>query len=233
MLEARRNLAKEIFDQEYGALFTSFMGRVYPFDMIKDVVKDYKYDPFLPTYCSIDFGYRMPSAIWMQTKRINGKWHVFVFDEIVHEKNIKTDVFAEMIMAKNYNVRSYYGDPAGYNVQSQSGMGDIEIFRRKGINVYSVRDKVSRKLEAGISHVRGFIENAEGERFLHVSEKCEGLISDLSSYAYPEHIPGSPLKPEPVKDGYHDHGCDALRYFFVNRFPIRNNSIGIVSRSKF
>ena len=52
--------------------------------------------------------------------------------------------------------------------QGQSGMGDIEIFRRHGIQVKSIRDKVSRSIASGITHTRGFIENAQGERFVHL-----------------------------------------------------------------
>ena len=39
-----------------------------------------------------------------------------------------------------------------------------------------------------------------------------------------------PLKQEPVKDGYHDHGCDQLRYFFINHFPIKNREIKVRNR---
>ena len=36
------------------------------------------------------------------------------------------------------------------------------------------------------------------------------------------------LKLDPIKDGYHDHGCDMIRYFFINRFPIRQQGINVV-----
>ena len=89
LIERKRNMAKELFDQEYGAQFTSFEGRVYPFDRNLDVGY-YPYNPHLPTFCSIDFGYRMPSVGWYQTYRVNGEWHINMIDEIIHETNIKT-----------------------------------------------------------------------------------------------------------------------------------------------
>ena len=229
LLEARRNLAKEVFDQEYGSLFTSFAGRVYPFDRNLDMGK-FPYDPALPTYVSIDFGYRLPAVLWMQNYREGGLWHTKIIDEIIHEPNIKTDELSNRIKAKPYRVVEYFGDPAGSQAQGQSGLGDIEIFKRNGINVKTIRDKVSRKVEAGISHVRGFIENADGMRFLHVHEKCMGIAEDLESYRYPEPKEGFPLKPDPVKDGYHDHGSDALRYFYLNRFPIKNREVRMFKR---
>ena len=229
LLEAKRNLAKEIFDQEYGSLFTSFAGRVYPFDRNLDMGK-FPYDPGLPTYVSIDFGYRLPAVLWLQSYREGGLWHTKIIDEIIHEPNVKTDELVKRIKSKPYRVVEYFGDPAGGQAQGQSGLGDIEIFKRNGINVKTIRDKVSRKVEAGISHVRGFIENAEGMRFLHVHEKCKGIAEDLESYRYPEPKEGFPLKADPLKDGHHDHGADALRYFYLNRFPIKNREVRMFKR---
>ena len=229
LLERKRNMAKEVYEQEYGAKFTSFAGRVYPFERDLDVGK-FPYNPNFPTYCSIDFGYRMPAVGWFQIYRVGGIWHINMIDEIIHQTNIKTDTLADKILSKKYNVRRYYGDPAGMQAQGQSGLGDIEIFRRKGIKIYTKRDKVSRSIASGVSHVRGFVENAQNERFLHINEKCTGIMMDLENYRYPEPKEGADLKPEPVKDGYHDHGCDMIRYFFINQFPIKNREFKVRTR---
>jgi hypothetical protein len=222
-------MSKEVFDQEYGAKFTSFAGRVYPFERDLDV-GHFPYNPNFPTFCSIDFGYRMPAVGWFQVYRVGGIWHINMIDEILHQTNIKTDELALKIKAKPYNVLKYFGDPAGMQAQGQSGMGDIEIFRRKGITINTKRDKVSRSISSGVSHVRGFIENAENQRFLHIDKKCVGMMEDLENYRYPEAKEGQDLKPEPLKDGYHDHGCDMLRYFFINRFPIKNRQFKVRTR---
>ena len=229
LLERKRNMAKEVYEQEYGAKFTSFAGRVYPFERDLDVGK-FPYNPNFPTFCSIDFGYRMPAVGWFQIHRVGGIWHINMIDEIIHETNIKTDTLAEKILSKKYNVRRYYGDPAGMQAQGQSGLGDIEIFRRKGIKIFTKRDKVSRSIASGVSHVRGFIENAQNERFFHINEKCTGIMMDLENYRYPEPKEGADLKTEPVKDGYHDHGCDMIRYFFINQFPIKNREFKVRTR---
>ena len=109
-------------------------------------------------------------------------------------------------------------------------MGDIEIFRRNGIIIQTIRDRVSRNISSGISHVRGFIENANGNRYLHIHDKCTGIAADLENYRYPEHSEGKDLKQEPLKDGYHDHGCDMIRYFFINRFPIKQQELIVRKR---
>ena len=99
-----------------------------------------------------------------------------------------------------------------------------------GDSFSSIKDKVSRSIASGITHVRGFIENAEGKRYLHINSKCQGLAEDLENYRYPEHTEGKDLKLEPLKDGLHDHGCDMLRYFFINRFPIKQQELIVRKR---
>ena len=229
LLERKRNMSKEVYDQEYGAQFTSFAGRVYPFDRMLDV-GSYPYNRDLPTFCSIDFGYRMPAVGWFQVYKQGGLHHINMIDEIIHQTNVKTDELALKIKEKPYHVLKYYGDPAGLQSQSQSGLGDIEIFRRKGITINTKRDRVSKSIASGISHVRSYIENAEGQRFLHINEKCKGIMMDLENYRYPEAKEGQDLKPQPLKDGFHDHGCDMIRYFFINRFPIKQREFKVRAR---
>ena len=229
LIERKRNMSSEIYEQEYGAQFTSFAGKVYPFDRELDMGY-FPYNPNFETYCALDFGYRMPSALWFQVYKVGGLEHINVIDEFVHETNVKTDEFVNAIKAKPYRIDRYVGDPAGKQAQGQSGLGDIEIFRRHGIIVHSVRDKTSRNIASGVNHVRGYIENALGQRFLHLDKKCMGLAQDLEGYRYPEVIEGKDLKPEPIKDGFHDHSMDALRYFFVNRFPIKRRQVKMRGR---
>jgi len=231
LIEAKRNMSKEVFEQEYGAMFTSFAGRVYPFDRMQDL-GDFPYNPNLPTYCCIDFGYRMPAVGWFQVYMLDGVEHVNMIDEFLHHERVTTDDLIDLCRRKmaQYRVISTFGDPAGVAMQSAAGMGDIEKFRRNGMNVRFVRDKISRKLVEGISHVRGFIEAGDGTRRLHLNKNCIGMAEDLEGYRYPEHKEGRDLKELPIKDGYTDHGCDMLRYFFLNRFPIKQQGIKFVDR---
>ena len=221
LIEARSNLSKEVFEQEYGAKFTSLAGRVFPFDENKDVGL-FPFIPNSPVFCSMDFGYRMPAALWFQVYEIEGVQHIYIIDEIIHQPRLKSNEFFDKILKKPYHISRYFGDPAGFQVQSSIGMGDAEIFRRRtGKTIFSLRDKVSRSISAGVNHIRNFIEASDGSRRLHVHKKCSGIIEDLLSYRYAEHKDGTPLKEEPLKDGFHDHGIDALRYFIVSHFPIK------------
>ena len=107
-------------------------------------------------------------------------------------------------------------------MQSSVGMGEADIFRQiMGLPVISRRDKYSRSIASGISHVRQYMMTADGEIRLHIDHKCTGIVEDLEAYRYPEHKENSTLKNEPMKNGYNDHGTDALRYGICGRFPIR------------
>ncbi len=226
---AKSELTKEYFEQEYMAAFTSFAGKVYPFDRNTHTGK-YSYQKEWETYCSIDFGYRMPSVGWYQVGIVEGREEVHLIDEISHEENIKTEDLADRIKSKTYPNVTYFGDPAGGGVQSQSGLGDIEIFRRKGIIVKYTTDPMVRAVSTGVGLVRKFFEDAEGKTHFYISDRCVGHIIDYEGYRYPEKKEDRALKDEPLKDGYHDHGCDETRYFFINRFPIRDEFIGWIPR---
>ena len=229
ILERKRNMSRELFGQEFGAEFSVFQGKVWDFNRELDV-GDYPYDPNLPTYCTIDFGYRMPAVLFIQTKYDGRDEHIRIFDCILHKQNIKTEDLIKMIKVKGYPILSYYGDPAGANVQGQTGAGDMEIFRKSGIRVLYTRDRMSRNIVNSVSYTRGFFESADGTRRVHVHRNCKEVIEDFEEYRYPESEDGKPIKEEPIKDGYHDHGNDAFRYFIINRFPIKNREMKRIQR---
>ena len=228
VLERKRNMSNELFDQEFGAQFTSLEGRVYPFR--DEDIGDFPFDPKLPTYCTIDFGYRMPAVLWLQTYTEGGIEHIKIINEIIHEKDISTDKLIKKILSKDYRVDAYYGDPAGGFVQGQTGLGDIELFRRSGIRVHYKRDKMSRNINSSVSYTRGFFESADGLRRVHVDKNCTGIIEDFQNYRFPESLSGKQLKNDPVKDGYNEHGNDAFRYFITNRFPMKNQKLQRIKR---
>ena len=231
LVEARRTLSKQIYEQEYGAKFTALSGRVYE-DFDRDLdVGHFPYDPNLAVLCSVDFGYRMPAALFFQVYKTvsnldpnykKADWHVNIIDEIIHEKNMKVTEFAHKVVSKGYHIARLYGDPAGYQMQASVGMGEAELFyQATKLKLFALRDKTSRSIASGISHVRNFICNVEGTRRLHIHNKCKGIIQDIESYRYHDEKEGHDLKEIPVKDGISDHGMDAMRYFFVNQFPIK------------
>ena len=224
--ELKQTLTYETFQQEFGAQFTSFSGRVFPFDRTIHIQK-LKYNPDLPTYVGIDFGYRCSAAGFFQIDPRQSKDKVYLIDE-VWEENIKTEEFADKIKGKHYPIIRYFGDPAGGGVQAQSGIGDIEIFRKKGIRVDYRRDKVSRNIANGITHMRTWFEDAAGNTHFYADPRAEKFISSYENYRYPEKKKDQRLKEEPLKDGLNCHANDASRYFFCNLFPIKSRTAGSI-----
>ena len=137
---------------------------------------------------------------------------------------------ARRILQKPYHVTAFYADPAGGQVQSQSGIGDIALMRSFGIYCRYPRDKASRIISTGIDHVRSFFENADGVHRIHIDKRCKGLIEDLETYRYELDKDNRPLKEQPLKDGYSDHSMDALRMAIVTHYPIKNMLMKVVSR---
>mgnify|MGYP001024976204 CR=1 FL=1 len=226
--QLKKELTYETFAQEYLAAFTTFSGKVYDLQRDIHVRDDIQYNSALPTYCSIDFGYRMPSVAWYKNDFKYEKPRVYVIDEICFEENIRTEELARMIKAKQYPVLTYYGDPAGAGTQAQSGIGDIEIFRQHGMRVRYKTDRISRNIPNGVSLVRSWFGDANGDPHIFFSSDCKGAIESAENYRYPAKKEDQRLKEEPLKDGRYDHFCDQMRYMFVNLFGIKQKQAGVI-----
>ncbi len=100
---------------------------------------------------------------------------------------------------------------------------------------YTVINKGS-EIAPGLALVRSFIKNANGIIRLFVYNKCVETIRSLEGYCYVNRDKTEEIKEEPEKDGLHDHMCDAIRYFFINKFDkakyvIRSSEWGKYSKS--
>ena len=67
-------------------------------------------------------------------------------------------------------------------------------------------------------------------RRIKIDKKCVGIAEDFEGYRFPEAVEGKAISNNPIKDGFYEHGCDAFRYFILNRFPIRSNFVGRIPR---
>ena len=219
----------ETYLQEYEAQFTSFSGKVYPYNATVHTQKDLKYDPRLPTYVSCDFGFRKPGVVVFQVKtNPKGLPTIYQIDEIAMKQNVKTEDLARMVKAFPYNIAAYFGDPAGGGRSSQSGISDIEVFRRMGMRIRFRKDAMTRNVVNGVSHVRRWFEDANGDAHIFVSSKCKGSIQSYENYRYPQNKSEQSVKEEPLKDGVYDHQNDALRYGICNLFPIKSRLAGVI-----
>jgi hypothetical protein len=224
--------ARVLIEGEFGLL----VGAVLEEFERKTHLVEWKYDARFRTVEVWDFGYRRPYVGWAQLvpggvqipgkgpAPFGGAW--IIFDELVDE-NLSTEILAGRAKSKGYRVDTLYCDPAGDGTQSATGLGDVNVlkaFRCAG-DVPRVRwttEPRLRHIPNGIAILRGMLRNARGEIRMYVAKalddprKKRGVVKDFEGYAYPEAKEGRPVGDMPHKDGLHDHGCDAWRYFGVN-----------------
>jgi len=175
-------------------------------------VKAIDYDPNLPLYRAVDFGFVNPFVcLWIQ---VDKDGVVRVIDEYIRSR-ATIDVHAVEIKSRTpvveEQVTATFCDPAGKSVNDVTGTSAIRELRSFGI---AVRFKRSGILE-GIELIRRAIRSGDGKSSLIVSPKCPRLIEAMECYHYPESTKNPGELPQ--KDGLYDHPIDALRYFFVNQ----------------
>jgi hypothetical protein len=194
MLCMRPNLENVVFDQ---------------FDFSTNV-KPIEYDPNLPLYRSLDFGFVNPFVcLWIQ---VDGDGVVRVIDEYVRTR-ATIDIHAAELKSRTpcdeSRVIATFCDPSGKSVNGVSGTGEVRELRSMGINV---RYRSSLIAE-GIELIRRAVRNGENKSRLVISPRCTCLIEAFACYHYPDTYVPNEL---PLKDGVYDHPIDALRYFFIN-----------------
>ena len=173
-------------------------------------VKPIDYDPNLPLYRSLDFGFINPFVcLWIQ---IDDTGAVRVIDEYIRSR-ATIDTHAQEIIARTpspeSNVTATFCDPAGAGVNDVTGTSAVRELRARNIKVRYRRSSILQ----GIELVRRAVKTGDGRSKLIISPRCSKLIEALRCYHYPESATPDEL---PLKDGIYDHPIDALRYFFIN-----------------
>ena len=169
------------------------------------------YDPNLPLYRSLDFGFVNPFVcLWIQ---VDNDGLVRVIDEYVRSR-ATIDVHAAEIKSRSSGgeekIAATFCDPAGAGVNDVTGTSVVRELRELGIVTRFRRSSILN----GIELIRRAIRSGEGQSALIISPKCQRLIEALQCYHYPDF--GGAADELPLKDGLYDHPIDALRYFFVN-----------------
>jgi hypothetical protein len=186
-------------------------------------VKPVEYNPNLPLYRSIDFGFINPFAcLWIQVDR-DGT--IRVIDEYLRTR-ATIDVHAAQILGWHGQLKDARGlssalsaercplsavtfcDPSGVGLNDVNGSSAVRELRKLGIHC---RYRKSSILE-GIELIRRALRDGSGKSSLIISPRCKHLIEAFRCYHYPD----TALSEVPLKDGLYDHPIDALRYFFVN-----------------
>jgi len=176
-------------------------------------VRQLDYDPNLPVYRSLDFGFVNPFVcLWIQ---VDEDGVVRVIDEYVRSR-ATIDVHADEIKQRTPDgegrVAATFCDPAGKSVNDVTGTSVVRELRTLGIVTRYRRSGILDGLEL----IRRAIRAGDGKNRLVISSRCQRLIEAMRCYHYPEPGTAAAAGELPLKDGVYDHPIDALRYFFVN-----------------
>lgn len=195
-----------------------------------NVVRGYVYNPELPTYCVIDWGWNHPMAcLYFQVRRNPHTQleEVVLFDEIVGSK-LKLEHLWDRMRSKGYRVTEYICDIAGNQEREQTGISNVQWFKNNASIDFSYR---ATAINYGIPIVRTFIRNGLGQRRFFVDEmSCPKSLDGLRTYSYPEKN-GLITGEDPVKK---DDDCvDAIRYLFVNKLDYNIPTDTMVNIGRF
>ncbi len=183
---------------------------------------DFQYNPSRKTYLAIDPGYRRSAYLFAQE---TGPCEWTFFDQL-NPDNATDWATVQAVNAKGYRVDEIWCDPAADSTQSSIGLDTIAML--KGITTRSpspIRYITGpfRSIKFGVDKLRTMLGGGtlpirfKFAKSLEATErgKERGLVKSLLAYAYPEMRDGRPVSDEPLKDGIHDHSCDAARYLAV------------------
>ncbi len=174
-------------------------------------VKQVDYNPNLPIYRTLDFGFVNPFVcLWIQ---VDDNGVVRVIDEYIRSR-ATIEVHAAQIKSRTpggeAKVAVTFCDPSGAGVNDVTGTSVVRELKDAGI---TMRFRRSGILD-GIELIRRAIRSGDGRSSLVISPKCQRLIEAMQCYHYPDNVTSG--KELPLKDGLYDHPIDALRYFLVN-----------------
>jgi hypothetical protein len=171
------------------------------------------YDPALPLYRTMDFGYINPFVcLWIQpdydgTIRIIDEYYRSRAPIAVHAEEVK-----RITPCDESKVAATFCDPAGAGRNDVTGTSAVRELYNIGIRTKYRRSGIAE----GIELVRAAMRDGLGKSKLIISPRCPRLIEALQFYHYPDAAATGSDAELPDKDGIFDHPIDALRYFFVN-----------------
>ena len=236
MLEVEATLAQEVFDQEYGAEFTSFAGRIYSeFDEGYHVLKDYRFHPEWPNYVAFDFGFRNP-FVCLQIQ-VDPEDNVYVWDEY-YKKGLSTPQHANNLKSHiQWRVDGGYYDPSGADQSAaiQQIWHETSRYNNAWLNSVSL-DPAPNEWRPGVDRVKEWLklrptidamgyEEDKVKPKLFVASDCYYTIREFNTYRVKEEtdkvLEKKDPKEEPRKKD--DHAMDALRYFIAGHFGFQTH----------
>lgn len=224
ILLIEKTTTQEWFDQEIGADFTAFVGKIYgEFDENVHVDK-VEYNPLLPNYMAFDWGYVNPlAAVEFQ---ITPNDEVRVWRE--HYKSYTA--LGEHLIQMNSR-----DQPEGYKIDMAFGdAADPEAAAYVSNHlVPCMADPAAKKnWREGVELVKTFLKPRDTGMYdeyerpitkpgLTIDHSCDNIIREFGNYRAPNQQGGRNQKsPRETAQGIDDHALDALRYGLVSIYRL-------------
>ena len=216
--ELAADLTEEAFNQEIGAMFTEFVGRVFKGFDEEVHVGDFTRNPSWDLYAASDAGFTNPAVYLLIQVDPFGE-QIQVLDE-VYTPGLTAEEFAEEVRAAGLApgaVKRLYPDPADPAfAKTLSDKLKIPLGKGTGGELKWRLDSIRAALKVRNTH----LPDGDPTRVprLMFDRRCEKTISDMLNYRYPEkkanqdsNAPENPMKKD-------DHGPEALGRFFAGHF---------------
>jgi len=208
-------VSNQFFKQEYGAEFTTVVGEIYE-DFNRNVhIEPIEYNPNWENYVTMDFGFDNPTVAL--DIMVDPMENVYVWREY---RARYLSSFDNALMIRNreqpegYHVDMWIGDPRGAD----------EIAVMSPVLGYFIATPVGWKL--GIEAVRRHlkVQGDTGRPRLFIDPNCTELIGEMEQLHVKQGRNAQDINEFTsngnIQHKYNDHGPDALRYFFNERFVV-------------
>jgi hypothetical protein len=215
-------MSPSLFDQEVQALFTEFVGAVFKTWDEEYHVQALTYNPALPIFAAIDYGWTNPFVVLLLQVDKNG--NVYVLSENYETERDTAEVADDLsrrwpLLSK---VRTIYPDPAEPDdTHTLKKKWRVRAATNTGGELKTRLELIRRALKpALIGHYPLGTDGAPivgGPRLL-VDPSCHNLIREMQDYRYPETKEESLRNPNDEPLDKDNHGPEALGRFYRGYF---------------
>jgi hypothetical protein len=213
-----------------GEYLNVFSGQAYYAFNREQQLRAVPYSPRAPLWWALDFNVNPLCSVFGQT--INGL--VRVLDEIVLPDSNTLAACEEFLeRMKKYHsgppLAVYiYGDPSGDSRQTSASRTDWQIvkeFFRRYPERFQAQFRVPSShgpVKDRVNCVNALHLNYAGQRRMVLDFKCKELAKDFEQIAWKADPHGNPITELDKSDPMRSHLSDALGYYCVREFPMRD-----------
>lgn len=227
ILDLMASMTTEAFNQEIGADFTEFVGRVFKQFDEEIHVGDLQFNPSWETYAGVDYGFTNPN-VWLLIQ-VGPHQEINVIDEI-YQPGLDADDFAKLIEARNMCPSSlirFYPDPSSPGDSSILSKrlrkpfgGSVKSGGTGGTTGGEIGPRLDAIRKALKTHSAPHMPLGHEDRRPQImwDRRCKMSIHEMQEYRYPDRKEQNSTKSQenPLKED--DHTPEALGRFFVGHF---------------